>query len=241
MSQDTIPEQAHVPNHIAIIMDGNGRWATSRGMRRSEGHKAGAQAVTRTLKLCKKYGVQYLTLYAFSTENWKRTPEEIAALMTLLSDFLDNHAKEMADEQIRLRVIGDIDRIPWPARRRLKKQIQATASYSNANLTLALSYGARSEISRAAAAIAKEVLDGNLKLKDIDEASFASHLQTADLPDPDLIIRTAGEQRLSNFLLWQASYSEFWFTNTLWPDFDETDFKQALDDFAKRQRRYGKA
>jgi len=233
--------QPQIPKHVAIIMDGNGRWAKSRGLGRTEGHKAGADAVIKAMECCQKYNIPYLTLYAFSTENWKRSPVEVSTLMQLLADFLDKNAPDLQEKQIRLRVIGDLERIPWPARKRLKAQVDATANFTKFNLTLALSYGARAEIAAAAAKIAKDVAEGTMAIKDIDENAVSRRLQTADLPDPDLIIRTAGEQRLSNFLLWQASYSEFWFTGTLWPDFCDKDFNQALDEYSKRQRRYGKA
>lgn len=229
------------PTHIAIIMDGNGRWATRRGMERSEGHKAGAESVRATLDCCCKYGIKYLTLYAFSTENWKRSSTEVGALMKLLSDFLDMYGKDLVERKIRLRVIGDIDRLPWPLSGKLKSQIKATEQFSDYNLTIALSYGSRAEIAGAAKKIAAKVKAGELSLDDITEATVAANLQTADIPDPDLILRTAGEQRLSNFLLWQASYSEFLFLDTLWPDFREPDFVRALEEFSKRQRRYGNA
>ncbi|MBO4344496.1 MAG: di-trans,poly-cis-decaprenylcistransferase [Victivallales bacterium] len=229
------------PTHIAIIMDGNGRWATRRGMERPEGHKAGAESVRATLDCCCKYGIKYLTLYAFSTENWKRSSTEVGALMKLLSDFLDTYGKDLVERKIRLRIIGDIDRLPWPLSGKLKSQIKATEQFSEYNLTIALSYGSRAEIAGAAKKIAAKVKAGELSLDDIDEATVAANLQTADIPDPDLIIRTAGEQRLSNFLLWQASYSEFLFLDTLWPDFREPDFLKALEEFSKRQRRYGNA
>ncbi len=229
------------PTHIAIIMDGNGRWAKRRGMERSEGHKAGAESVRATLDCCLKYGIKYLTLYAFSTENWKRSKAEVGALMKLLGDFLDKYGKDIVDKRIRLRVIGDIDRLPWPLSGKLKAQIKATEAFTEYNLTIALSYGSRAEIAEAARKIAESVLAGNLALDDINEDMVAANLQTADIPDPDLIIRTAGEQRLSNFLLWQASYSEFLFMETLWPDFREPDFVKALEEFSKRQRRYGNA
>ena len=230
-----------IPNHIAIIMDGNGRWATRQGLPRTEGHKAGADTVTRVMDYCRKYGVKYLTLYAFSTENWKRSLTEVTALMNLLFDFLDRKGAQLIENRVRLRVIGDIERIPWPARGKLKSVIEATSAFSDYNLTLALSYGGRSEIVQAAARLAQQVQEGTLKPADFTEELFAANLQTADLPDPDLILRTAGEQRLSNFLLWQCSYAEFLFVDTLWPDFSEKDFTGALEAFSQRQRRYGKA
>ena len=229
------------PAHIAIIMDGNGRWATSRGLPRTEGHKAGADTVLRVLDYCLKYDIHYLTLYAFSTENWKRSPTEVAALMKLLSDFLDAQGAKLHQHKVRLCVIGDLERLPAPAQTRLRKQIDESAKYTDHVLTLALSYGGRAEIVQAAQKLAAEVAAGTIRPQDITEDSFANHLQTAGMPDPDLIIRTAGEQRLSNFLLWQASYAEFWFTPVLWPDFDETTFQEALENFSQRQRRYGKA
>ena len=222
-------------------MDGNGRWAEQRGLERSAGHQAGADAVIRTLECCDKYAIPYLTLYAFSTENWKRSPKEVAFLMNLLVDFLDQQAQKLAEYQIRLRVIGDLERLPRPARQRLQHQIRQTTGHQKGNLTLALSYGSRDEITQAARTVAKLAKAGLLDPETLDEASFASHLQSADLPDPDLLIRTGGEQRLSNFLLWQASYAEIWFTETFWPDFAEPQFRQALEDFAHRQRRFGGA
>ena len=222
-------------------MDGNGRWAEKRGLQRSAGHQAGADAVTRTLECCDKYAIPYLTLYAFSTENWKRSPKEVAFLMNLLVDFLDQQAAKLAEYQIRLRVIGDLERLPRPARQRLQQQITTTETYAKGNLTLALSYGSRDEITQAAQTIARLANAGALDPEALDEDAFAGYLQTAGLPDPDLIIRTGGEQRLSNFLLWQASYAEIWFTETFWPDFAEPQFRQALEDFAHRQRRFGGA
>ena len=222
-------------------MDGNGRWAEKRGLQRSAGHQAGADAVIRTLECCDKYAIPYLTLYAFSTENWKRSAREVAFLMNLLVDFLDQQAAKLAEYQIRLRVIGDLDRLPRPARLRLQQQITTTATHKKGNLTLALSYGSRDEITQAAQTIARLAKTGALDPETVDETAFAGYLQTAALPDPDLIIRTGGEQRLSNFLLWQASYAEIWFTETFWPDFAEPQFRQALEDFAHRQRRFGGA
>ena len=227
------------PRHIAIIMDGNGRWAAKHGLERSAGHQAGADAVIRTLECCNQYAIPYLTLYAFSTENWKRSPKEVAFLMNLLVDFLDQQAAKLAEYQIRLRVIGDLERLPRPARLCLQQQITSTAANAKGNLTLALSYGSRHEITRAAQIVARLAKAGALDPEALDEDAFAGYLQTAGLPDPDLIIRTGGEQRLSNFLLWQASYAEIWFTETFWPDFAEPQFRQAPDDFAHRQRRFG--
>lgn len=220
-------------------MDGNGRWAQKHGLERSAGHRAGAEAVIKTLECCNKYNIPYLTLYAFSTENWKRAPKEISFLMRLLNEFLEQQAEKLVEHQIRLRVIGDLQRLPASTRKQLQQQIQLTAKHKKGNLTLALSYGSRAEIADAAREIATQVLHGQISPQNINEDTFAQFLQTAELPDPDLIIRTGGEQRLSNFLLWQASYAEIWFTDTFWPDFGEEQFLQALTDFAHRQRRYG--
>ena len=228
------------PTHIAIIMDGNGRWATRRGMERPEGHKAGAESVRATLDCCCKYGIKYLTLYAFSTENWKRSSTEVGALMKLLSDFLDTYGKDLVERKIRLRVIGDIDRLPWPLSGKLKAQIKATEQFTEYNLTIALSYGSRAEIAGAARKIAESVLAGKLSPNDITEETVAANLQTADIPDPDLIIRTAGEQRLSNFLLYQSAYAEWEFPETLWPDFGKEQLLDAIFEYSKRDRRFGK-
>ncbi len=233
--------QENVPKHIAIIMDGNRRWAQQRNLPRSEGHKAGADSVMRTVSCCQKYGIRYLTLYAFSTENWKRSPSEVATLMGLLGDFITSHEDELLKYGIRLHIIGDLERLPVMVRGKLRKVLERTAVCDKAHLTVALSYGSRQEITLAAKSLARDVMEGRLKLEDIDEDAMSARLQTAGTPDPDLIIRTAGEQRLSNFLLWQASYAEFIFLPVMWPDFGETQFKEALDEYSRRQRRYGGA
>lgn len=239
MSDRDTTSSTATPQHIAIIMDGNGRWAQQRGLNRSEGHRAGADAVVRAIENCQKYGVKYLTLYAFSTENWKRSPGEIASLMQLLGEFLDKQAPLLDKHHIRLKVIGELERLPANVRWKIQKVMDNTAQYEAGVLTIALSYGSRNEITAAVKAIAQKVQDGAIKAKDINEQLIGDHLQTADLPDPDLIIRSAGEQRLSNFLLWQASYAEFWFTNAYWPDFGDDDFAAAMSEFSRRQRRYG--
>jgi len=231
--------QLPCPRHIAIVMDGNGRWAQERGLPRSEGHRAGTAAVQRVVEACREFGVRYLTLYAFSTENWKRPPAEIRALMGLLRDFLDNRLDDLLRNGVRLNVIGQTERLPRLLRSRLERTIARTAGGTEGVLTLALSYGSRAEITDAARHLAEEVKAGRLEPKDITEAMLAARLYTADLPDPDLVIRTAGEKRLSNFLLWQLSYAEFWFTDLCWPDFDREVLRQALADFGRRQRRFG--
>jgi undecaprenyl diphosphate synthase len=230
---------AVIPQHIAIIMDGNGRWARQRGLSRSEGHRAGADAVMRSIENCQKYGVKYLTLYAFSSENWKRSRSEIAALMRLLGEFLDKQTPMLDKYQIRLNIIGELSRLPAPLRKRLQAVMAKSAHYQAGVLTVALSYGSRNEITAAVKAIAQQCRDGKLSVDDINETSISEHLQTADLPDPDLIIRSAGEQRLSNFLLWQASYAELYFTPVFWPDFGDDDFAAAMVEYSRRERRYG--
>lgn len=199
------------PSHIAIIMDGNGRWAQERGLPRPDGHRAGATRVRDVVKNCADLGIKYLTLYAFSTENWNRPPQEVSTLMQLLASFLDEQREQIRQEGIQLRAIGELHRIPWPVRRKLQAIIRESADNQRGVLTLALSYGSRWEITQVARQLATRVAAGELHPNKIDEQLFAATLQNSDIPDPDLIIRTAGEQRLSNFLLWQASYAEILF------------------------------
>ncbi|MBN2448928.1 MAG: isoprenyl transferase [Lentisphaeria bacterium] len=232
-------ENLRIPRHVAIIMDGNGRWARERGLPRSEGHRAGAESVRRVVEACNEFGVHYLTLYAFSTENWQRPKSEVQTLMRLLRQFLEDRSSDLQRHCIRLDVIGEMNRLPAAVQRRLRKVMDETSANTNGVLTLALSYGSRAELVRAARALAAKVSAGDLKVGDIDERRFAAELYTAGLPDPDLVIRTAGEQRLSNFLLWQASYAEFWVTSACWPDFGREHFLDALRDFSRRQRRFG--
>jgi len=237
MSQKNLPDK--IPTHVAIIMDGNGRWAEKRGLPRLEGHRAGAKSVEAAMRSCVKAGVRYLTLFAFSTENWRRPRAEVAGLMKLLVKFMNENEKDLHENRTRLRVIGRIADLPGPVRFVIQRVCGATEKYDRHNLTLALSYGARDEIIRAARAIAQKVKNGELKESEIDESVVSQHLYTKDLPDPDLLIRTSGEMRLSNFLLWQLSYAELYVTETLWPDFRENDFFAALAVYAKRQRRFG--
>jgi undecaprenyl diphosphate synthase len=227
------------PRHIAIIMDGNGRWARQRGLPRWEGHRAGAESVRRALRACQKHGVEALTLFSFSSENWRRPPEEVAALMHLLFESLRAERDQLIENNIRLRQIGCLDGLPQAARDELQATIDATAGCTGATLCLALNYGSRDEIVRAARSLAADAAAGTLDPASIDEACFASRLDTAGLPDPDLLIRTAGEMRVSNFLLWQISYAEFHVTPTLWPDFGETDIDEAIAIFTRRERRFG--
>lgn len=220
-------------------MDGNGRWARKRGLPRIRGHQAGADSVRAVLKACRTAGVKYLTLYAFSTENWVRPKTEVMGLMSLLSRFLRDQSFELHENRTRLRVIGHIDDLPAAVRRALLKVVAETSHYTEGTLTLALSYGGRVEITDAVRRIAGEVASGALRPDAITEQTVAQHLYTAEMPDPDFMIRTSGEQRISNFLLWQLSYAEFYFTPTLWPDFREPEFLAAIEAYKNRHRRFG--
>ena len=220
--------------HVAIIMDGNGRWADRRGLPRVEGHRQGARQVSEVLEAAQEAGVEFLTLYAFSTENWKRPPSEVAALMGLLEEFLDDKLPELMEKNVRLRTVGRTDGLPAGARRKLLAAIKATAGNTAGTLNLALNYGGRAEIVDAVNRILSEKPTGK-----IDENSFRNYLYAPDIPDPELMIRTSGELRLSNFLLWQLSYAELYVTDTLWPDFGTAEFRKALDAFAGRDRRFG--
>lgn len=228
-----------IPRHVALIMDGNGRWAQERGLSRIEGHKEGAQSVRAVLRAAAQAGVEFITVYAFSTENWKRPPQEVDGLMKLLISSLNAYEQELHDNRIRLRVMGQFKRLPLPVRMRLQKTIDATAGYQDHTFIIALSYGSRTEIAEATRQIAQKVEAGELDPKKIDEQTVSDHLYLPDVPDPELMIRTSGELRLSNFLLWQLSYSEFHITNTYWPDFREEQFFEALEAFNARDRRYG--
>ncbi len=227
-----------VPRHIAIIMDGNGRWAKQRGEPRLAGHEAGSETVRCVLNYCRDAGVRYLTLFAFSTENWSRPQVEVAGLMTLLNTFIKKYAGDLIERQVRLRVIGRREDLPDAVRQSLERVEQDTAGFDR-QLIIALSYSGRSELVHAMRLIAEKVKAGALVPEAIDEATVSAHLYAPDVPDPDLIIRTSGELRISNFLLWQCAYSEFFVTPVLWPDFREGAFKEALTAYAKRDRRYG--
>ena len=227
------------PRHVAIIMDGNGRWARERGLPRIEGHKAGAESVRRIVSACADFGIEFLTLYAFSTENWKRPPKEVRGLMNLLGDSIERNLDELNEKGIRIRLLGRTSRIPSRTKRKLDTAVAKTAGNTKGNLIIALNYGGRAEIADAAAEIAKLAAAGKLSPSSIDEKTFAAHLYAPDIPDPDLLIRTSGESRLSNFLLWQLSYSELYFTDTLWPDFGREDFEAAIRAFHSRERRFG--
>ena len=231
---------ARLPRHIAIIMDGNGRWAKSRGLARVAGHEAGAESVRAIVRACRKKGVEALTLYSFSTENWRRPPSEVGALMTLLRQYVLQERREILDQGIQLRAIGQIERLPLLVRTPLRALVRESRDNNDMVLNLALSYGARAEIVAAVQAIARDVERGRLKPGDIGEDVIGSHLSTAGLPDPDLLIRTSGEHRISNFLLWQIAYAEIHVTDVFWPDFREPHLDLALADFARRERRFGK-
>ena len=227
------------PRHVAIIMDGNGRWAAAHGLPRVAGHRAGAQAVRRIVEAAIRHGVGWITLYAFSSENWRRPAGEVLDLTGLLRHYLKNEVEELKREGVRLRFIGDRDRFDADIVADLAGAEAATAGNARLNLTLALSYGGRAEIVAAVRAAAAAVRAGRLEPDAIDEASFASLLSTAAMPDPDLIIRTSGEMRLSNFLLWQSAYAELLFLDVLWPDFGPTHFAKAMAEYARRERRFG--
>ncbi len=228
-----------VPRHIAIIMDGNGRWASARGLERVKGHEAGAESVREITRACREKGVSALTLYSFSTENWKRPESEVSALMGLLERYVMGERREIMDNGIRLQAIGQIDRLPMFVRMPLKALIHESRKNSGMVLTLALSYGSRAEIVEAARELARKAKAGKLNPEAIDETVFSGHLQTAGLPDPDLLIRTSGELRVSNFLLWQIAYAEMYVTDVMWPDFRRPQLDAALAAFGQRERRMG--
>jgi undecaprenyl diphosphate synthase len=229
------------PLHVAIIMDGNGRWAKSRGLPRTVGHQRGAEAVRRTVRGAVELGISYLTLFGFSSENWKRSAAEIDDLMALLRFYLRSEIAELDRNGVRIRVIGDRARLADDIVTLIDDAEHRTRGNARLNLTVALSYGGRSEITLAARRLAQAVSTGDLAIEDIDEAAFAGRLLTVDIPDPDFVIRTSGEKRISNFLLWQSAYSELIFLDRLWPDFTRDDLESAIHEFHRRDRRYGAA
>ncbi|MCD8288892.1 MAG: isoprenyl transferase [Prevotella sp.] len=231
-------DNERIPQHIAIIMDGNGRWAAQRGKERSYGHQAGVEAVRRITAECTRIGVKYLTLYTFSTENWSRPAEEVAALMGLVLSSLEDEI--FMKNNVRFRVVGDIARLPEAVRRKLAETEAHTALNSAMTMIVALSYSSRWEITEAAKSLVRKAAEGGITADDIDEKVLAQTMATAFLPDPELLIRTGGELRLSNFLLWQAAYSELYFCDTFWPDFSEDDLHRAIAVYQQRQRRFGK-
>jgi undecaprenyl diphosphate synthase len=233
-------DAAKLPRHVAIIMDGNGRWAKKRLLNRVKGHEKGVETVRSVVRACRELNIDVLTLYAFSTENWQRPENEIKALMALLKTFLVKELPELQSQQIRLGVIGQPHRLPPDVQSALQKAITATAHFDKMLLNLALSYGGRTEITEMVQAIAAKAAAGTIKLSDIDSSMVAEHLYTRGQPDPDLLIRTSGELRLSNFLLWQLAYAEIVVTDTLWPDFSTEEFIAILTQFQQRERRFGK-
>jgi undecaprenyl diphosphate synthase len=237
---DEIQQSGKCPRHVAIIMDGNGRWAGKRGLPRTEGHSAGVKAVRQVVEVASEIGVEYLTLYTFSVENWNRPKAEVASLMELLSRTTLEELNDLMKNNVRLIATGRIDGLPMVRRKVLQSAIKKTSGNTGLTLNLALNYGGRTEIIDAIQAVIKEVQAGKLKPADIDVEKFSSYLYTAGLPDPDLLIRTSGEMRLSNFLIWQTSYTEIYITETLWPDFGKADFVAALQDYIKRDRRFGR-
>jgi undecaprenyl diphosphate synthase len=236
LQTDALPS---VPIHVAIIMDGNGRWAKARGLPRTAGHQRGADAVKNVVKAAISMGVSYLTLFGFSSENWKRPESEIKDLMGLLRFYLKSEIDELNREGIRFRVIGERERLAQDIVKLIDDAEGMTSANTRLTLTVALSYGGRAEITAAMRRMAEMVADGNLRAEDIDEAVIRRHLFTADIPDPDLLIRTSGEKRISNFMLWQLAYSELVFTATLWPEFSGKDFQDAVREYLGRERRYG--
>ena len=228
-----------LPAHVAIIMDGNGRWAKKRLLNRINGHEKGSETVRTIVRTCRQIGISYLTLYAFSTENWQRPKTEVKALMALLKKFLQSERKEMVENNIRLRVIGQLDRLPTEVREALDQTMAATREQTGMNLILALSYGGRAEIVRMVQEVAEKIKRGIIDPQAVNEGLVSDHLYTRDIPDPDLLIRTSGEMRISNFLLWQIAYTELFVTTTLWPDFSNEEFLQILKDFQLRVRRFG--
>lgn len=227
------------PEHIAIILDGNGRWAKSKGMPRNYGHTVGAKNVETICKAANDMGVKYLTLYAFSTENWNRPDSEVKALMTLLESYLKNCIKTANKNNMRVRVIGEISRLSDDFQQKIRNLEEVSSTNIGLNLTIAINYGSRDEMVRAVKHMVSDHDAGRLSIDDIDADTFSSYLDTKDIPDPDLLIRTSGEQRLSNYLLWQLAYSEFYFTDVPWPAFDKNELKKAIDAYNKRDRRFG--
>ena len=233
-------DKNNLPKHVAIIMDGNGRWAKSRGEERTFGHKNAISAVRNAISACDKAGVEYLTLYTFSTENWNRPNDEVDTLMSLLSETLLKEAAELFSKGVRLHVIGEVENLPTLVREQLLNVVELTKENSKGNLVLALSYGSQREILNAVKEIAQEVKEGKISTEDIDEKLFENHLYTKDLPPVDLLIRTSGEVRISNFLLWQIAYAELQFLDIFWPDFQEDHLYQCIINYQNKERRFGK-
>jgi len=240
MSKRLLNPNLKTPNHVAVIMDGNGRWAKLKGKFRIFGHKKGVQSVRETIEAAAEIGVKVLTLFAFSSENWSRPKKEVDTLMSLFASSLKKELKSLQKNKIQLRAIGDLNNLPQKAQKELQEVINQTANNDRMILNLALSYGSRAEIVNAVKSISKKVVNNELIIENIDEKTINNHLYTFSLPDVDFLIRTSGEQRISNFLLWQIAYAELYFTNILWPDFKKQDFYNAIKEYQTRERRYGK-
>lgn len=238
--KERILSRGNLPTHVAIIMDGNGRWARSRQLPRVEGHKEGINSVREVVRACGEIDIKYLTLYTFSVENWNRPRGEVSALMRLLLKTVRSEVDDLKKNNVRLMTIGNLKDLPLPARRGMQKAMDLLKNNTGLTLILALSYGSRNEITEAIRAIARRVRSGQLQPDDIDEALISKHLYTADLPDPDLLIRTSGELRVSNFLLWQLAYTEIYVSQVFWPDFRKQEFFKAIDSYQQRERRFGK-
>lgn len=232
-------DTARVPSHVAVIMDGNGRWAEKRGLPRLAGHRAGAKAVREAIAAAIELGIGYLTIYSFSSENWRRPEDEVSGLMRLFVEVLERELAELDRVEVRVKVIGDLSGLPPATRDAFQGCVARTADNQGMTLVVALNYGARGDLTSAARSIAREVAAGTLSPEDVDESAIAARLSTAGVPDPDLLVRTSGEMRVSNFLLWEIAYSELWVTATLWPDFGRTDLLKAVVDYQKRARRFG--
>lgn len=238
--QSNLKSSGEIPKHIAIIMDGNGRWAKKRGLPRAAGHKRGVDTVRNIVETCTQIGVKFLTLYTFSTENWKRPQDEVSVLMRLLLSSLKDRTSELHENDIKLTTIGDISALPVEVQKQLLEDIEKTKNNKKMVLNLALSYSGRWEILQAMKSISKEIVDGDLTVDEISEKFISDHLTTRDMPDPELVIRTSGEFRVSNFLLWQIAYSEFYITDVYWPEFDREHLYDAIRNFQQRERRFGK-
>ena len=239
-TQDEVLSASHIPSHVAIIMDGNGRWAKQRGLPRTEGQIRGQDALRTTLRAAARRGIKYLTVYTFSTENWSRPQEEVDALMSILVSAIHAETPQLIAEGVRMRAIGDLSRLPQQAQDSLAESIELTKDGAQITLILALSYSSRDEIRRASQRLAAETAAGRLRPEEITEELISSYLDTAEYPDPDLVIRTGGEERISNYLLWQSAYSELYFSETYWPDFGQKALDEALAAYASRERRFGK-
>ena len=229
----------NVPEHIAIILDGNGRWAKAKGMPRTYGHTVGAKNVETICRAAHDLGVKYVTMYAFSTENWSRPADEVKALMKLLGEYIKTCMKTAKKDNLRVRFIGDLSKLDDKLKKAIDDLTEYSSQFTGLTLTIAINYGSRDEMTRALKQVASDVKDGNLQVEDIDENLFSSYLDTKDIPDPDFMIRTSGEQRLSNYLLWQLAYAEFYFTKVPWPDFTPDELKAAIEEYDKRNRRFG--